>query len=488
LALFACLTVAWTWPLLAHLHDALPGNPGDNYSFVWNLWWMRLVLATPGLGYFHTQYLFYPFGTTIADHPHTALPAFIAATMLRSASPATAQNVLLLAYVFANLAASAPLRGVSRSDISSMAALIFDFRKIAITCGHFDLVAAWPLPLYALFLNRAMTGHSRRSAVAAGLVFGATAYIAYYYVVFIGALTLVVFAFESRALTMAMPKRAPANRARTVRLALVGLACAFAIGAAVIATSGGGSLAFGQVRISARTPQNALTLMWLAILLWALLTWRPVLAIDVRSTTFRRATSIAAYVFAAFVVVSAPLLWQAARLVAGHEYVTQQYFWRSAPRGVDLLSPLLGHPLHPLFGARSGRAYAAIQADYIESIGWLGIAPMILLGLTSGIWRGERRLRVWRILGLLFGIWALGPFLTIGGFDTGLKLPAILLRFVPLVSNARMPGRAIVVVYMAVALLVAYGVSKATGRLRSPLVQRMPSAWWFLNTGKRRSD
>ena len=67
LALFAALAVAWTWPLASHLGDAIPGGPGDNYSFVWNLWWMRHVLATPGLDYFHTSYLFYPSGTTIAD-------------------------------------------------------------------------------------------------------------------------------------------------------------------------------------------------------------------------------------------------------------------------------------------------------------------------------------------------------------------------------------------------------------------------------------
>src|SRR3954470_6473734 len=104
LALFGALAVIWTWPLARHLHDAIAGGPGDNYSFVWNLWWMRHVLATPGLGYFHTSYLFYPFGTTIADHPHTALPALVAATVLRQASPATAQNLLLLAYTFLNMA------------------------------------------------------------------------------------------------------------------------------------------------------------------------------------------------------------------------------------------------------------------------------------------------------------------------------------------------------------------------------------------------
>src|SRR4029077_3028286 len=103
LLLFAARALGGTCPLLLHLGDAVPGDPGDNYSFLWNLWWMRHVIATPGLAYFHTSYLFHPFGTTIADHPHTALPAIVAATLMRQASVVTAQNLLLLAYVFANL-------------------------------------------------------------------------------------------------------------------------------------------------------------------------------------------------------------------------------------------------------------------------------------------------------------------------------------------------------------------------------------------------
>ena len=41
------------------------------------------------------------------------------------------------------------------------------------------------------------------------------------------------------------------------------------------------------------------------------------------------------------------------------------------------------------------------------------------------------------------------------GFDTGLKLPAILLRYVPFVANARIPGRAMVAVFMALAVLAS---------------------------------
>jgi hypothetical protein len=54
---FAALAVAWTWPLAQHLSDALPGDPGDNYGYLWNLWWMRHVRSTPDLEFFRTTSL-----------------------------------------------------------------------------------------------------------------------------------------------------------------------------------------------------------------------------------------------------------------------------------------------------------------------------------------------------------------------------------------------------------------------------------------------
>ena len=51
--------------------------------------------------------------------------------------------------------------------------------------GHFDLVAAWVLPLFALALRRAVRG-SDAAALGAGLVLAITAYTTYYYVVYEG--------------------------------------------------------------------------------------------------------------------------------------------------------------------------------------------------------------------------------------------------------------------------------------------------------------
>src|SRR6185369_15820217 len=136
--------------------------------------------------------------------------------------------------------------------------------------------------------------------------------------------------------------------------------------------------------------------------------------------------------------------------------------------------------------------------DRIEAVGWMGIVPLILL--VSALAHRERtsrtyvrgvplqadhgpaeagareasaaeELHIWRMVAAGFAIWALSPILTIGGFDTGLKLPAILLRYVPFVANARMPGRAIVGLFMALAVLA--GVELGSGRRwwRTPLAQ-----------------
>jgi hypothetical protein len=74
-------------------------------------------------------------------------------------------------------------------------------------------------------------------------------------------------------------------------------------------------------------------------------------------------------------------------------------------------------------------------------------------------------------VGGVFLVWALGPFLTIGGLDSGLKLPQLAAQFIPIVSNAHMPGRAIVGVFLALAVLVGLRVSRAEGPLRRPAVQ-----------------
>jgi hypothetical protein len=69
----------------------------------------------------------------------------------------------------------------------------------------------------------------------------------------------------------------------------------------------------------------------------------------------------------------------------------------------------------------------------------------------------------------LFALWALGPYLVVFGRNTGLILPGALLRMVPIANNARIPGRALVMVALAASVLAAFALVDLRTRRRTTL-------------------
>lgn len=473
LGLFAALTIGWTWPLAAHLGTALPGAPGDNYSFLWDLWWVRTALETPGLPYFRTNYLFYPFGIDMVGQSHIALPGLAAATILRPLTLAAANNTMVLAFVFANMACAYALAwDLTRNPRASVAAaVVFGLSPYlgAHLVGHFELMAAWPLPLFALLMRRSLDG-SRAAAFGAAALAVATAYTTYYYVIYLGLFAIVYVTADFHLVTISRSRRTPTRELIRVRQTLLAGAALLAAMALWIVTTGGGQT-FG---VSMTRPQNPLTAMWALLIAWALCAWRPTVRIGAAGgidAAWRRVASVAAVLTVVFLAGTAPLLVEAARVAARGEYVSQTYSWRSAPRGVDAITPFVGPPSHPLVRDALHRLYASANIDVVEAVGWMGIVPLLIAFGVSGDADAPRRLRTWWTVAAVFGLLALGPYFTVLGIDTGLRLPEILLRFVPIVSNARMPGRMMVVVFTAIVAIVALRLSGARGRLASPGVQ-----------------
>ncbi|HZR22555.1 MAG TPA: hypothetical protein VFA59_03140 [Vicinamibacterales bacterium] len=447
-AFFAIVAGLWTWPLAAHLSTALPGNPGDNYSFIWNFWWMRHALHTGGR-YFFTPYLFAPTGTTIVDHPHTALPAFIGATLLARASTVTAHNVLLLCFVGANMAAAYALAWQATGDVLAalFAGLTFGLSPYiaAQRLGHFDLTAAWLVPAFAVCWLRARRDRAWPWAATAGMVAAMAAYTAYYYVAYLALFAVVDVAFTLNVASIRVARRVTTSRLRRVRIGCALAALAFAISAAVLRTE-----EFLNIR----------TLAWVALLGVLACTWRMTVRVTRPDLTLltRSAVRVAAAA-AAFAVVTTPLIWEAVQVAFHGDYVTPAYQWHSAPRGVDIATVLLGPPSHPWFGGVARYVYARFHIDSIESVMWIGVAPLTLAVLARARGRLAGDTRWWRIVAVVFGALALGPFLIVLGWNTGLWLPEVLARFVPVVANARMPGRMTVLVYLAIAMLGAIALA-----------------------------
>jgi hypothetical protein len=221
----------------------------------------------------------------------------------------------------------------------------------------------------------------------------------------------------------------------------------------------------GPLAVSLRTGTN-LRAIAAALIVWWI--WRRrTLQLTARrpSGDWRNAALAGAACAGVAAALMSPILYHAWSLVSAGQYVTQSYVWRSAPGGVDVAGVVAGNPFNPWWGSLVQRVYAATGMDAFNDPIWFGIVPLVLL-LTRRHWMAKRDARRWVLLTTVFLAWAVGPFLVVFGVNTGLPLPEILLRYVPIVSNARIPAHASVMVCLGVAMLLAYAIS-SSGRLRS---------------------
>jgi hypothetical protein len=465
----AAITGLWLLPVLSRFSTAIPGTgAGDNVTFVWNIWWMRYVLNHPGHSFFSTPFLFYPFGADLTLHTHTALPAFIAA-VAGPASLVASQNLLIVLHIYLNFVCSYALgyRTTRRVSSALVAAVVFGTSTFvgAHLMGHFNLSAAWIVPLVCLLAWDASESTSLTRGVLAGAAVAAAAYIDYY--LFIYAVGLVGLFLMSRSVLFSLPRPAPS---RLRRHALTVVSVLLSIDALVIAAillRRGDRIDLGPLRISVRSINNPITAAWiLALVGGAFVAWSRV-EIGFRSSASRRSIRVPIAAAIVAMVLLTPLLIHATRLWTEGRYVSQEYRWRSAPGGIDAATLILGNPFHVLWGERVRGVYAALHIDPIEASAWIPISALILAAIAVAARRRDPLVQQWAIVGAVFMTWALGPWLIAFGRQTPLMLPAIVVRYVPIVANARIPGRAMVVVYLVVAMLAAMGVAWLSSRQRT---------------------
>lgn len=237
-----------------------------------------------------------------------------------------------------------------------------------------------------------------------------------------------------------------------------------------ILSTGGFDTTVAGVRILARDLFNPLQILWALVAIALLLRWRPRLRARPLDERRPRARLVAlAIVAAIFALVASPIAVNGLALIWRGDYVSQTYFWRSAPKGIDLATLLLGNPFHGVWGGAVRDTYRWLEIDIVEQGAWLGVAPVILAALAvRHCWRHDA-VREWSAIGSVFFVWALGPHLMAFGTNTGMILPQTLLRYIPIAANARLPGRAIVFVYLSLAVLGAVAVAEWQKRSRGNL-------------------
>lgn len=463
---FSVLAIAISYPLILNLGTHIPGaGAGDNVAFLWNFWWFRYALAEPGAAFFFTDHLFAPFGTSLVLHTHTALQAMAGATFFSGASVVHAHNLLLLAGLAANgvLTYALAFQHARRVLPAVLGGTIFAASTwISIRLlGHFNLIHAWVLPLALLTWIRCLRSPTAARGGAVAAAFAAAAYTDYYYLVFASIACAAYWIAD--AWSIGIVRIAP--RSSLLSRLLVALMIAIGLLILAVLATGGFRFNIGPMRLSASSIRNPLAGLWLLIITWTALRFRVSVNRNPDAIALGRYAPAAAAGLILWTLAALPLAGPAIGLLLSGDYVSPPRVWRSGPRGIDLLTFVAGNPLNSVYGSLTRAAYARAGIDSMEQTAWLGIVPVIVLAALAV--RGRARnpaSRPWLGVAALFLIWAIGAYLVVAGLDTGLPMPQIFARFVPILSNARIPGRAIVVVQIAAAVLCAGAVT----RLRWP--------------------
>jgi hypothetical protein len=459
---YTAVAVAFTWPLTTLISTHLTGSPaGDTGVYVWNQWVFQHELVEHGRSPYFTDKIFSLSGrANLSLHNYTAFQDLVALPFIGWLGVVTTFNlVYLLMTVLTAYATFLLARHVTGGTAESwLAGLLFAWSPILVTRGggHFSLVAAAPLAVFLLLLLRAAERLRLRDAAALGATCWWAASTDAYYAVY--CLVLAAVFLLTRVLTIRRRSEAPLNATRWTLDVL--LFCAAGLVLSMAVSGGWQFTVLGRVA-SMRSLYTPVLLLTLLAAARVALAYRPDL-LPVGTGAVLRVLRLGTAAAVVMTALLAPILYAVGVRIAEGRWDRESIFWRSSPRGIDLVSFLLPNPNHPLTPAVVREWLTPRPDAYYENVASL---TFVALGTIVLAWRAGWRIpRFWGGLALFFGTLALGPFVHVIGVNTYVPGPWAFLRYLPMVGLARTPARFSIVLMLALAVLFAASLCWLAGR------------------------
>ncbi len=410
LGLYLALALILTYPLVLQFGDHVPGTTiwsMDEYGYVWNNWWFKHAVFDLGTNPFQTDYIFYPVGTSLVLYTLTLLHLLLGLPIQLVFGLIPASNAeLLFALVVSGFGTWLLVRYLIRTAGSASSSAIRDLAAFAAGA------------LFAFSSSRfvyASLGHYNVVA---------TEWVPFY----------VLFLIET-------------TRERQWRHAL--LAGLFAALALYVEITDG-------------------VLLFLFTVVYLLFTWRQVLADRARGIARLGLIALAA------AVVYAPLLFPTLSEILNSGYALPG--WGHAEKLlVDVWGFLTPTSLHP-FNRHWTQELDAVRqgaARFIDiNTVFVGYVTLALACVAAVRYR--KTLMVWVTSAFVFAVLSLGPLLHVNGqsvFDfDGLQvtfpLPFLLLHYIPLLKENRVPNRFSVLIMLSFAVLVGFAIAWASQKAK----------------------
>lgn len=404
LLFYTVLALIMTYPLIAQLGTHYAGNNEDLWTFQWDNWWTRYALQH-GLDLLFTPVQFYPIGVSLAAHSLSFYNSFLWIPLAALFGDIAAYNLtVLLTFI------------LSGYTMFLLAEYLINQRA-----GTRDENAGQPVP----------DSRSLIPALIAGLVF---AFAPYHFSQSLGHVSLAsVQWFPLLALFVLKAVRETRWRNALVIGLLIGLITA--------------------------TRLQFLVLGGVVFAIFVAVDW-----IVSRRDWTRGAIGRLMAAGVLGLVLSLPIVWPAAQLFtqadSPDELIADEQTWGQT----DLLAYFVPMTYHPLLG----EAVQPFYLNFAKNRAWMPFLGYSVIALSIyGALKAKRRAWPWIAIGLFLFIMALGPFLRVNGVSyENVPLPYALIGNTFPLNTLRSPDRYNLLLPLALAVLVAYGVSDVLARAR----------------------
>lgn len=468
---YLLVAIAFSWPIPTQLRTHLPTPAdGDTAVYVWNVWVFHHELAVHGHLPLETTHILAPAASVpLVFHNYTIYADLLAYPFVKILGVVGAFNLVHLAQpalaAFTMFLLARHICG--RLAAAWLAGLVFGFSPFVLArgLGHFSLAAAAPLPLFTLCALRAVDERSPAYGAAAGAAMAWAALCDPYYAIdcLLVAMAVAVPAFVRAGV------RDDIRPSRTLfgRIA-IGFAIGFGVLALAIALTGGWSFRIFGTPVSVQGLYTPVLLATLAAVTWILVRLRVEWRED-PPLTVPHLVGVLLAGAGACTALLLPMVPEIARAWLGGHSPAAPVYWRSSAPGVDLLAFLLPNPVSPLVGGASRTWLQGLPNGFVENTASLPLVALFTIGLAL---RSGRYFlpRFWTVFALASACLSLGPFVHIAGVNTYIPGPWALVRYLPIVGLARMPGRLAVLVVMALAVIFSLAVAWLLSSRRRPRV------------------
>jgi hypothetical protein len=178
LLVYFAVAVGMTWPLVEEIDERLAGATDDTLVHYWNGWWAKQALTT-GKSPFYTPYLYYPTGISLVTHNFAWNSIVIWLILEPLVGGLVAYNLSILINLvlcgFAAFLLAYELTGDSRAAF--IAGLIYQCWPFRLSqLDHPNLISTQWIPLFLLFLIRAVRQSKWQDGVLAGVFLVLTGY------------------------------------------------------------------------------------------------------------------------------------------------------------------------------------------------------------------------------------------------------------------------------------------------------------------------